>query len=77
LGSKALEANYYHVMSRTCGGEIYFYEVEKEALKRVLWRVAAFCGVEVLTYCVMSKRCNKRCQAYKMIDRTDSLFNVG
>jgi len=53
LGSKALEANYYHVMSRTCGGEIFFDDVEKEALKRVLWRVAAFCGVEVLTYCVM------------------------
>jgi REP element-mobilizing transposase RayT len=53
LGPKVLEANYYHVMSRTCGGEIFFDEVEKEALKRVLWRVAAFCGVEVLTYCIM------------------------
>jgi len=53
LGPGMYEANYYHVMSRTCGGEIFFDEVEKEALKRVLWRVAAFCGVEVLTYCVM------------------------
>ena len=53
LGPRVFEANYYHVMSRTCGGEIYFDDVEKEALKRVLWRVAALCGVEVLTYCVM------------------------
>lgn len=53
LGSQAFEANYYHVMSRTCGGEVWFDDVEKEALRRVLWRVAEFCGVEVLTYCVM------------------------
>ena len=48
-----MEANHYHVMSRTCGGEIWFDDIEKEALKRVLWRVAEFCGVQVLTYCVM------------------------
>jgi REP element-mobilizing transposase RayT len=53
LGPKALEANYYHVMSRTCGGDIFFDDTEKEALRRVLWRVAEFCGVQVLTYCVM------------------------
>ena len=48
-----MEANHYHVMSRTCGGEVWFDDIEKEALKRVLWRVAEFCGVQVLTYCVM------------------------
>ncbi len=53
LGSQVLETNYYHVMSRTCGGEIWFDELEKEALRRVLWRVAEFCGVQLLTYCVM------------------------
>ena len=53
LGPKALEANYYHVMSRTCGGDVFFDDTEKEALRRVLWRVAEFCGVQVLTYCVM------------------------
>ena len=53
LGPKALEANFYHVMSRTCGGEIFFDDTEKEALRRVIWRVAEFCGVSVLTYCVM------------------------
>ncbi len=53
LGPKVLEANYYHVMSRTCGGEVWFDDIEKEALRRVLWRVAEFCGVQVLTYCIM------------------------
>jgi hypothetical protein len=27
---------------------------EKEVLRRMMWRVADFCGVEILTYCVMS-----------------------
>ena len=53
LGPKALEANYYHFMSRTCGGDIYFDDTVKEALRRVLWRVADFCGIQVLTYCIM------------------------
>ncbi|MCB1227671.1 MAG: transposase [Verrucomicrobiales bacterium] len=53
LGYKGLEANHYHVMSRTCGGAVFFDDTEKEALRRLIWRVAEFCGVEVLTYCVM------------------------
>lgn len=53
LGPSVLAANYYHAMSRTCGGAIWFDDIEKEALKRVLWRVAEFCGVQLLTYCVM------------------------
>ena len=48
-----LESYCYHVMSRTCGGEIFFDEVEKEALRRVIWRMAEFCGVKVVTYCLM------------------------
>jgi REP element-mobilizing transposase RayT len=47
------ESDCFHVMSRTCGGAVFFDEVEKEALRRVLRRMAEFCGVEVLTYCVM------------------------
>ena len=40
-------------MSRTCGGEVFFDEVEKEALKRLMWRLADFSGVKLVTYCVM------------------------
>lgn len=53
LGKGPLESYCYHVMSRTCGGEVFFDDVEKEALKRVLWRMADFCGVRLVTYCVM------------------------
>jgi putative transposase len=53
LGKGALESYTYHVMSRTCGGEVFFDDVEKEALKRVLWRLAEFSGVKLVTYCIM------------------------
>ena len=48
-----IESNCFHVMSRTCGGAVFFDETEKEALLRVMKRLAAFCGVKLLTYCIM------------------------
>jgi putative transposase len=46
-------ATCFHVMSRTCGGDVFFDDVEKEAFRRLLLRMSAFLGVELLTYCVM------------------------
>jgi len=43
----------YHVMSRTAGGERLFGDTEKEALRRLLWRMARFAGLEIHTYAVM------------------------
>ncbi|MCH8474327.1 MAG: transposase [Opitutales bacterium] len=48
-GQRAL----YHVMSRTVNGEIFFSDEEKEAMRRMLFKVAGFCGVKILTYCLM------------------------
>jgi REP element-mobilizing transposase RayT len=44
----------YHVMSRTAGGDKLFGEVEKEAFRRLMWRMARFSGVEILTYALMA-----------------------
>jgi REP element-mobilizing transposase RayT len=41
-------------MSRVVGGQRLFGDREKEILRKMLWQVADFCGVEILTYCVMS-----------------------
>jgi putative transposase len=41
-------------MSRICGGERLLGDREKEILRGMLWQVAEFCGVEILTYTVMS-----------------------
>jgi len=43
----------YHIMSRTAGGERLFGDTEKEALRRLLWRMARFAGLEIHTYAVM------------------------
>jgi len=53
LGKGALESYTYHVMSRTCGGEVFWDDVEKEALRRLLWKMAEFSGVQLVTYCIM------------------------
>jgi putative transposase len=53
LGKGPFESYCYHVMSRTCGGEIWFDDVEKEALRRIIWRMAEFSGIKIVTYCLM------------------------
>lgn len=44
----------YHCMTRTVNGEHLFGAGDKERLRRMLWQVADFSGVEVLTYCLMN-----------------------
>ena len=44
----------YHCMTRTVNGEMLFKNREKEMLRKMLWQVADFSGVEILTYCIMS-----------------------
>jgi REP element-mobilizing transposase RayT len=41
-------------MSRVVGGQMLLQDREKEVLRKMLWQVADFCGLEILTYCVMS-----------------------
>jgi REP element-mobilizing transposase RayT len=53
FGGKNAGGQAYHVMSRTAGGEKLFGEIEKEAFRRLMWRMAKFSGVEVLTYALM------------------------
>jgi len=43
----------YHCISRIVGGERLLGKLEREKLSRMLRRQAAFCGLEVITYCVM------------------------
>jgi len=48
------EAAVYHCITRTVNGEMLFKDREKEVLRKMLWEVADFSGVEILTYCIMS-----------------------
>lgn len=44
----------YHVMTRTVNGEHLLDDVAKEVLRKQLWQIADFCGVEVCTFAVLS-----------------------
>jgi hypothetical protein len=44
----------YHVISRTVNGEFLFDEEAKGVLRQQLWRVSDYCGVQIVTYAIMS-----------------------
>lgn len=46
--------SYFHVMSRTVNGEALFGKREKEVFRKMIWQVAEFSGVRVITYAVMN-----------------------
>ena len=39
----------YHCIGRAVGAERLFGELEKEILTGMLWKLAGFCGMEVIT----------------------------
>jgi putative transposase len=43
----------YHCMSRTVNGQRLFDDTDKEVLRRQLWQVAEFCGVQIITYAIL------------------------
>ena len=44
----------YHCMTRTVNGERLLDDVAKEVLRRQLWQIADYCGLEIITYAIMS-----------------------
>ena len=44
----------YHCVARVVGAQFLLDDVGKERLVQMLWRQAAFSGIEIVTYCVMS-----------------------
>ena len=44
----------YHCISRVVGAQLLLDDLCKDKLVDILHRLAAFCGVEIITYCMMS-----------------------
>ena len=44
----------YHCMTRTVNGEMLLDDVAKEVLRKQLWQVAEYCGVQIVTHAIMS-----------------------
>lgn len=62
----------YHCMTRTVNGERLFGDREKEVLRKIIWQVADFCGVQVLTYCVMSNHFHVLVEVPELGELSDS-----
>ncbi len=65
-------AAYYHVISRTVLGLRLFEDTDKEVLRRMLRKVAFFCGIEVLTYCIMGNHFHILIKVPERKDLSDS-----
>ncbi|TVP82472.1 MAG: transposase, partial [Puniceicoccaceae bacterium] len=44
----------YHCMSRTVQGRRFLGAVEREVLRKMIWQLADFSGLRVITYCLMN-----------------------
>ena len=44
----------YHVMTRTVNGERLLDDAAKEVLRKQLWQIADYCGVQIITYAILS-----------------------
>ena len=61
----------YHCMSRTVNGERLFDDLAKEVLRKQLWLVAEFCGLEIVTYAIMSNHFHVLVRVPKAVNITD------
>jgi putative transposase len=48
------QAGHYHCVSRVVDKNRVFEEREREKFRSLLWEYSLFCGVEVLTWCILS-----------------------
>ena len=62
----------YHCMSRVVGGQALLDDVGKEKLVALVRQLAAFCGVEVITYCVMSNHFHLLLRVPEQADPSDA-----
>jgi len=44
----------YHCVSRIVGGQYLLTDLCKEKFRKLMWQQAEFCGIQILTYCVMT-----------------------
>ena len=62
----------YHCMTRTVDGERLLNDVAKEVLRKQLWQVADFCGLEIITYALMSNHFHVLVRVPQRTDLSDA-----
>jgi len=75
----------YHCVSRIVGAQRLLDDLGKETLVRLLRRLATFCGLEVVTYCIMSNHFHVLVRVpaeqnptdEELIERMEALYGKG
>ena len=62
----------FHAVSRVVGGTHLLDDTSKEILDGMIWKLAGFCGVEIITYCVMSNHFHILLRVPEAIQLTDT-----
>jgi putative transposase len=62
----------YHCMTHAVSGTPYFDGCAKEVLRKMIWQVAAFSGVDVLTYCIMSNHLHVLIRVPESVEISDA-----
>jgi putative transposase len=52
-GEPSVDSHTHHVMSRFVKEVPFMDDVEREGLRKLIWKMAEFMGIDVMTYCVM------------------------
>ena len=65
---------YYHLVSRCAFKRMAFEDGEKEMFVRMLRKVAAFSGIEVLAYCVMSNHFHVLAHVPRPVELTEAVL---
>ena len=62
----------YHCISRVVGGQMLLTDSGKEKLVQILGKLADFCGIEVITYCMMSNHFHVLVRVPVRVELTDA-----
>ena len=65
------EKSVLHCIGRIVAGEMLLDDVAKETLTVMLRKMAAFCGLEVITYCMMSNHFHVLIRVPELLPLTD------
>ena len=72
----------YHCSSRVVGGQMLLDDLAKETLVVMLTKLAAFCGVDIITYCMMSNhidvllrlRAQRELSSAELLERLEAFY---
>ena len=62
----------FHAISRTVGGTPLLDDLARETLSGMIWKLAKFCGVEIITFCVMSNHFHILLRVPEVVQLTDA-----